>query len=131
MTLSISPFIANNNGGGSETVAANGGTTDYLKATDIDGSAVVALGITALMTLNASCTAGARVHVYGGPDKDHVGAIPAQTVHVPTTFKSPTVTGVSFSVLPGHKVYRVTVQNLDPVQTITGITVYAEPQVLS
>lgn len=97
----------------------------------IDGTAVVALGITALMTLNASATAGARISVYAGPTTGTLAKIPVQVVDVPTTFKSPTVTGVTFSVLPGHKVYRVAVQNLDTTYHITGITVYAEPQVLS
>lgn len=107
----------------------NGAITAW--STPVDGSAVVALGITAIMTLHASATAGARVHVYSGPAFNLLGAFPTQTVDVPATHKSPAITGVSFSVLPGHKVYQVIVQNLDPVQHITGITVYAEPQVLS
>lgn len=124
MTLSISAETILT----AATLAAGGSTAD---STAIDGSAVVALGITAIMTLHASATAGARIGVVAGPDAAHLAPIPVQTVDVPTTFKSPTATGVSFSVLPGHKVYVVYVQNLDPVQTITGITVYSEPQVLS
>ena len=124
MTLSISPVTI--------LTAADLGphaTTD--PSTAVDGSAVVALGITAHMTLHADATAGARVYVYSGPTVNLLGAFPTQTVDVPVTFKSPVITGVSFSVLPGHKVYVVYVQNLDPVQHITGITVHAEPQVLS
>ena len=126
MTLSISPVTI--------LTAADLGphaTTDYSETTPIDGSAVVALGITAHMTLHADATAGARVAVYSGPTVGLLGAFPTQIVDVPATHKSPVITGVSFSVLPGHKVYVVYVQNLDPVQHITGITVHAEPQVLS
>lgn len=124
MTLSISPATILT----AADLGEGGSTAD---STAIDGSAVVALGITAMMTLNASATAGARIQVVAGPDAAHLAPVPVQTVDVPTTFKAPTATGVSFSVLPGHKVYVAYVQNLDPVQHITGITVYAEPQVLS
>lgn len=123
MTLSISPVTI-------LTAADLGPHATTAPSTAVDGSAVVALGITAHMTLHADATAGARVYVYSGPTVALLGAFP-QMVDVPVTFKSPTITGVSFSVLPGHKAYLVTVQNLDPVQHITGITVHAEPQVLS
>lgn len=123
MTLSISPVTI-------LTAADLGPHATTAPSTAVDGSAVVALGIAAQMTLHAGATAGARVYVYSGPTVNQLGAFP-QMVDVPVTFKSPTITGVSFSVLPGHKAYLVTIQNLDPVQHITGITVYAEPQVLS
>jgi hypothetical protein len=67
------------------------------------------------------------VYVYASTD--NVGWFEVQVVDIPLV--AGTTKGVAFSVLPGHKYYRVRVRNLDPVQSATAIYVYAEPQVLS
>jgi len=135
MTLSISAVLINNSGAGNETVAA-GATTVLANTSVVDGSAAVALGFWVRCTFNASATAGARVHVYGIPAnvaENWTGAVDAgaitQSVDIPLVAGA--TRAVSFSALPGHKYYKVLVENLDPVQSITAVYVLAEPQVLS
>lgn len=125
MTLSISPAIVLTN----KTAAASG-TTDLDECVSIDGSALVALGLYVQFVYNAEATAGAVVQVYSSPDDYRWSPGPVQEVDVPHT-TGVTSTGIAFSVLPGHKYYRVRVKNLDVAQSITAVYVFAEPQVLS
>lgn len=121
MTLSITPsFILSN------VTAQESAHTAISDA--IDGSAMVALGIHAQVTMNASATAGATVKVYAGYDSGHLGSYAVQEVDMPYVSG---VTAVAFSVLPGHKVYYVRVLNLDPTYDITAIYVTAMPQILT
>ncbi len=122
MTLSISPATIVTN----KTAAANGATA-ITDCASVDGSAVVALGILAQCTYHADATAGCSAYVYASTD--NAGWFEVQVVDIPLV--AGTTKGVAFSVLPGHKYYRVRVRNLDPVQSATAIYVYAEPQVLS
>jgi len=125
MTLSISPVTIVTN----KTAAANGATA-ITDCASVDGSAVVALGILAQCTYHADATAGCSAYVYASPlGLDGSPWFEIQVVDIP--LKAGTTKGVAFSVLPGHKYYRVRVRNLDPVQSATAIYVYAEPQVLS
>jgi len=129
MTLSISAVLTNNNGAGNETVAA-GGLTDVEKTSETDGSALVALGIYIQCIYHAAATAGAQALVFGSPDGIRYGSTNGlQTVDIP--FSAGATRSVAFSVLPGHKYYKVLVKNLDPVQDLTFVSVFAEPQVLS
>ena len=122
MTLSISPItiVAN------KTAAASG-ATGIADCASVDGSAVVALGILAQCTYHADATAGCQVYVYASTD--NVSWFEIQVVDIPLV--AGTTKGVAFSVLPGHKYYRVRVRNFDTVQAATGVYVFAEPQVLS
>jgi len=122
MTLSISPVTIVTN----KTAAANG-STGINDCASVDGSAVVALGILAQCTYHAGATAGCSVYVYASTD--NVGWFEIQVVDIPLV--AGTTKGVAFSVLPGHKYYRVRVRNFDAAAAATAIYVYAEPQVLS
>ena len=130
MTLSISAETILTN----KTAAANG-LTVLSECTSIAGSALVALGIWVRLTYGSGATlptAGAVVRVHASPDDDPGlwSSWPVQEVEVPLPAAGGAC-GIAFSVLPGHAFYKVRVKNLDPVQSITGIYVYAEPQVLS
>ena len=98
------------------------------ECTAIDGSAVVALGIEVLMTFNASATLGATVKVLTSADGTNYTTATVQEYDIP--YSNATVRH-AFSVLCGHKYYKVQVTNLDTGQSITAIYVYSEPQVLS
>jgi len=125
MTLSISPVTIVTN----KTAAANGATA-IADCASVDGSAVVALGILAQCTYHADATAGCSVYVYASTDNvGYVGWFEIQVVDIPLV--AGTTKGVAFSVLPGHKYYRVRIRNFDAAVAATGIYVYAEPQVLS
>ena len=129
MTLSISAVTINNNGAGNETVAA-GGLTDVAKTSAVDGSALVALGIWIRLTYHADATAGARAYVFASADGTTYGSTGGmQIVDIP--FAAGAARSVAFSVLPGHKYYKVLVGNDDAVQSITAVYVFAEPQILS
>lgn len=122
MTLSISPVTIVTN----KTAAANGSTA-IADCASVDGSAVVALGILAQCTYDAGATAGCSAYVYASTD--NAGWFEIQVVDIPLV--AGTTKGVAFSVLPGHKYYRVRVRNFDAAAAATAIYVYAEPQVLS
>jgi len=128
MTLSITPAIVNNSGSGNETAAASGNTS-LANATAIDGSALVALGIYVQCLYNASATAGAVVKVYGGRHGDYLGVDPVQECEIP--FVAGAAKSAVFSVLTGHKAYKVVVFNLDTAHSLTAIYVYSEPQILT
>ena len=122
MTLSISPVTIVTN----KTAAANGSTA-IGDCASVDGSAVVALGILAQCTYHADATAGCSAYVFASTD--NVSWFEVQVVDIPLV--AGTTKGVAFSVLPGHKYYRVRIRNFDAAVAATGIYVYAEPQVLS
>lgn len=131
MTLSISTVLINNSGAGNETVAAGATTnTDVVKTARVSGDALVALGVYARCTFNASATAGAQAYVFASPEGTQWGSDGGmQVVDIP--FMAGADRSVAFSVLPGHRYYLLAVKNLDPVQSLTGVYIYAEPQVLS
>lgn len=113
----------------SNTAAAASGTTAIADCAAVDGSSVVALGIEAVMTFNASATAGATIKVFTSADGTNYCTVPTQEYDVAVSAGA--TVRHSFTVLPGHKAYKVVVANLDTAQSITGISVNAEPQVLS
>jgi hypothetical protein len=67
------------------------------------------------------------VYVYASTD--NAGWFEVQVVDIPLV--AGTTKGVAFSVLPGHKYYRVRVRNFDAERLARAIYVYAEPQVLT
>jgi hypothetical protein len=112
----------------SNKTAAKSASTDIADCTAIDGSAMVALGIEVLLTFNASATLGATVKVFSSSDTSNYTTTAIQEYDIP--YSNATVRH-AFTVLPGHKNYKVQVTNLDTAQSITAIYVYSEPQVLS
>lgn len=128
MTLSISSAIVLTN----KTAAASSPTV-LSECTSIDGSALVALGLFMRLTYGSGATlptAGAVVQVYSSPDDTIWSSWPVQEVDVPLPAAGGDC-GIAFTVLPGHKYYRVRVKNLDVAQPITAVYVIAEPQILS
>ncbi len=109
--------------------AAKSASTDIADCTAIDGSAMVALGIEVLMTFHASATLGATVKVFSSSDTTNYTTTAIQEYDVPVSAGA--TVRHAFSVLSGHKNYKVHVLNLDTAQSITAIYVYSEPQVLS
>ena len=108
--------------------AAKSASTDIADCTAIDGSSMIALGIEVLLTFNASATLGATVKIFSSSDGTNYTTADCQEYDIP--YSNGTVRH-SFSVLPGHKNYKVQVTNLDTAQSITAIYVYSEPQVTS
>lgn len=128
MTLSISSAIVL-----TDKTAAAGTSTVLDECTSIGGSALVALGLYIRLTYGSGATlptAGAVVQVYGSPDDALWSSWPIQEVDVPLPAAGGAC-GIAFTVLPGHKYYKVRVKNLDAAQAITEIYVLSEPQVLS
>jgi len=128
MALGITVAVVNNSGGGNETVSASS-SSSLVNATAIDGSAVVALGVEVLLTFHASATAGATAKVFTSADGTNYGTTAVQEYDIPVSAGN--TVRHAFTVLPGHKNYKVQVTNHDTGQSITAISVYAEPQVLS
>jgi hypothetical protein len=112
----------------SNKTAAKSASTDIGDCTAIDGSALVALGIEVLLTFNASATLGATVSVYTSSDGTNYSTVSLMDFSI--AYQNATVRA-AFNVFPGHKNYKIVVQNLDTGQSITAIYVYSEPQVLS
>lgn len=124
MTLSITTatvLAATNVATVSETVTAS--------CSAIDGSALVALGIETVVTFHASATYGATVRVYSSADGTNYCTKPTQEYDIP--FTAGATVRSSFVVLPGHRYYKVGVANADSARIITGVTIWAEPQILS
>lgn len=124
MALSITPvtILAN------KTAAASSSTT-LTDCAAVAGSNVVALGIEVVMTFHASATKGATVKVFSSQNGTNYTTTAVQEYDVPVAANS--TVRHAFVVLPGHAYYRVQVTNLDTGQSITAISVYAEPQVLT
>lgn len=111
-----------------KTVAENASSV-LAECTAVDGSAVVALGFEVLLTFHASATAGATVKVMTSADGTNYTTAATQEFDIAVSANA--TVRRSFTVLPGHKYYKVQVTNLDTAQDITALSVYAEPQVLS
>lgn len=107
----------------------NGNSTVLGDTTAVDGSTVVALGIEALMTFNASATAGATLKIFSSADGTNYTTVPVQEVDVATSAAT-TIIRTSTTVLTGHKYYKPQLTN-GSGQDITGISFWSEPQVLS
>lgn len=124
MALSIAPMTIL----AGKTAAASSSTT-LTDCTAVAGSNVVALGIEVVMTFHASATKGATVKVFSSQNGTNYTTTAVQEYDVPVAANS--TVRHAFVVLPGHAFYRVQVTNLDTGQSITAISVYAEPQVLT
>ena len=124
MALSITPAAILSN----KTAAASSSTT-LTDCTAVAGSNVVALGIEVVMTFHASATKGATVKVFSSQNGTNYTTTAVQEYDVPVAANS--TVRHAFVVLPGHAYYRVQVTNLDTGKSITTISVYAEPQVLT
>jgi len=98
------------------------------ECTAVDGSAMIALGIEVLLTFHASATLGATVKIFTSSDGTNYCTADTQEYDIP--YSNATVRH-SFTVLSGHKYYKVQVTNLDTAQDITALYIYAEPQVAS
>jgi hypothetical protein len=124
MALSITPAAILSN----KTAAASNSTT-LTDCTAVAGSNVVALGIEVVMTFHNSATKGATVKVFSSQNGTNYTTTAVQEYDVPVSAGATVRHG--FTVLPGHAYYRVQVTNLDTGKSITAISVYAEPQVLT
>lgn len=114
-----------------DKTAAASGSTVLSECTAVPGDALIAFGIEALMTFNAAAAVGATVKVFSSSDGTNYTTAPIQEYDITATAGATVKHG--FTVLPGHKWYKVQVTNLDTVagRDLTAITVTAEPQVLS
>ncbi len=99
------------------------------ECTAVDGSAVVALGFEILLTFHGSATLGATVKVFTSSDGTNYCTNDTQEYDIPVSAGN--TVRHSFTVLPGHKNYKIQVTNLDTAQDITALYVYSEPQVVS
>ncbi len=124
MTLSITPVTILDN----KTIAASCSTV-LDDCTAVPGAALTALGIEFVMTFDAAATAGATVKVFSSRNGTNFTTRAIYEYDVPVTAGAEIRD--SFVLLPGHSYYRVQIENLDSAQSITGIFVYSEPQVLS
>jgi hypothetical protein len=123
MALGITPATIMSN-----LTAAKSASTALADCTAIDGSAAIAIGIEVLLTFNASATLGATVHVYTSEDGTNYTTVSLMDFDI--AYQNATVR-TSFNIFPGHKNYKIVVQNLDTGQSITAIYAYSEPQVVS
>ena len=112
----------------SNKTVAESASSVVSECTAVDGSTVVALGIEVLLTFHASATLGATVKILTSSDGTNYCTASTQEYDIP--YSNATVRH-SFTVLPGHKYYKVQVTNLDAAQDITALYIYSEPQVLS
>lgn len=124
MTLSIAVATILDN----KTVAASASSV-LTDCTAVAGATLVALGVEAVMTFHASATAGATIKVFSSRNGTNFTTTPIQEYDVPVSANA--TVRHAFTVLPGHAYYRVQVTNLDAGQSITALSVFAEPQVLS
>ena len=99
------------------------------ECTAVDGSAMIALGIEVLLTFHASATLGATVKVFTSSDGTNYCTSDTQEYDIPVSAGN--TVRHAFTVLTGHKNYKVQVTNLDTAQDITALYIYAEPQVAS
>jgi len=113
----------------SNKTVAESASSVVSECTAVDGSAVVALGIEVLLTFHASATLGATVKVLTSADGTNYTDISLMEFSIAVTAGA--TVRASFNVFPGHKYYKVQVQNLDTAQDITALYVYSEPQILS
>lgn len=104
-------------------------SSELAECSAVDGSVMVALGIEVLLTFHGSATAGATVKVFSSSDGTNYCTASTQEYDIPVAAGG--TVRHSFTVLPGHKYYKVQVTNLDTAQDITALYVYAEPQVAS
>ena len=100
------------------------------ECTAVDASTAIALGFEVLATFHASATLGATVKVFTSSDGTNYTTNQTQEYDIPFPAGGGTVRH-SFTVLTGHKYYKVQVANLDTAQDITALYVYSEPQLAS
>jgi len=96
------------------------------ECTAVDGSTVIALGFEVLLTFHASATLGATVKVFTSADGTNYTTNQTQEYDIPVSAGA--TVRHSFTVLAGHKYYKIQVANLDAAQDITALYVYSEPQ---
>jgi hypothetical protein len=124
MTLSITVATILEN----KTVAESASSV-LAECTAVDASTAIALGIEVLLTFHASATLGATVKVFTSSDGTNYTTNQTQEYDIPVSAGA--TVRHSFTVLTGHKYYKVQVANLDTAQDITALYVYSEPQLAS
>jgi hypothetical protein len=111
-----------------KTVAENASSV-LSECTAVDASTVIALGFEVLLTFHASATLGATVKVFTSADGTNFTTSDTQEYDIPVSAGA--TVRHSFTVLTGHKYYKIQVTNLDTAQDITALYVYSEPQTAS